>query len=83
MKNFNGKLIFNLIKNSFHTVESTESVEDITVVFTEDSKCFPINEIEIIPIYVAEKCLRNLSKSNIASLLIDKEGKQVKLNCNF
>ena len=83
MKNFNGKLIFNLMKNSFHTVESMESVDDITVVFTEDSKCFPIDEIEIIPINVAKKCLKTLTKSDIASLLIDKEGKQVKLKYNF
>jgi hypothetical protein len=83
MKNFNGKLIFNLIKNSFHTVESTESVDEITVVFTEDSKCFPIDEIELIPSNVAEKCLRTLTKSDIASLLIDKDGKQVKLKYNF
>jgi hypothetical protein len=76
MKNlFNGKLIMNFVKNTFHKVESTMSVDNITVIFTEDSKCFPVNEIEIVPISVAENCLRNLSESDIESLILDLDGK--------
>ena len=34
------------IKNgSIHIIESIESFDDNTVIFTEDSKCLPINEV--------------------------------------
>lgn len=46
MKNFTkGDRIEHVDKKTNHVVESVESIEDITVVFTEDSKCFPINKI--------------------------------------
>lgn len=34
------------IKNgSIHIIESIESFDDNTVIFTEDNKCLPINEV--------------------------------------
>lgn len=34
-------------KNSIHLIESIETIANQTVIFTEDSKCFPVEEITI------------------------------------
>jgi len=47
-KKSSNKFIINFVKNSFHKVESFFSTGNENVVFTEDSKCFPINEVEIV-----------------------------------
>jgi hypothetical protein len=57
-KELSNKFIVNFIKNSFHKFESFFSAEGETVVFTEDSKCFPVNEIEIIEINTLTKVLK-------------------------
>jgi hypothetical protein len=47
MINFNiGQKIKSLTKKSTHVIESIETVEGKTVVFTEDVKCFPIEDVE-------------------------------------
>jgi hypothetical protein len=47
MINFNiGQKIKSLTKKSTHVIESIETVEGKTVIFTEDVKCFPIEDIE-------------------------------------
>ena len=39
------------IKNgSIHIIESIESFDDNTVIFTEDSKCLPIEQVSIMNI---------------------------------
>jgi len=47
MINFNiGQKIKSLTKKSTHVIESIETVEGKTVIFTEDVKCFPIEDVE-------------------------------------
>ena len=41
-----GDKIYSKTSNSVHIVEEVETISDITVVFTEDSKCFPLSEVE-------------------------------------
>ena len=41
-----GDKIKSLSKKSTHVIESIETVENQTVVYTEDIKCFPIEDIE-------------------------------------
>lgn len=41
-----GDKIRSISKKTKHVVESVESVSDITVIFTEDIKCFPIQDVE-------------------------------------
>jgi hypothetical protein len=37
------------IKNgSIHIIESIESFDDNTVIFTEDSKCLPIEQVSVL-----------------------------------
>ena len=46
-----GSEIFFKIKNgSTHIIESIESFDDNTVIFTEDSKCLPIEQVSIMNI---------------------------------
>ena len=40
-----GSKIRSLTKKSTHVIESIETVEGKTVVFTEDVKCFPIEDV--------------------------------------
>lgn len=50
-----GDKIKSLSKKSTHVIESFEVVEKQTVVFTEDIKCFPIEDIErIYDSFIAE-----------------------------
>ena len=66
------KQIVNFVKNSFHIVESFFSVGDENVVFTEDSKCFPINEVEIVEMDTVTDCLLDsLTDDIVMSLLED------------
>jgi hypothetical protein len=44
----NKRIIFNVVKGTLHIIESFFSSGTEKVVFTEDSKCFPISEIEEI-----------------------------------
>lgn len=37
--------IFNFFTNSEHFVESVENFDDISVVFTTDNFCFPLNQV--------------------------------------
>lgn len=47
MINFNvGDKIRSISKKSKHIVESVESFEEVTVIFTEDVKCFPVDDVE-------------------------------------
>jgi len=57
-KTSSNKFIINFVKNSFHKFESFFSAGNETVVFTEDSKCFPVNEVEIIEIDTLTKVLK-------------------------
>jgi|694.fasta_scaffold62588_5 hypothetical protein len=41
-----GSKIKNNKLGTFHIVESVEIYDDVTLVYTEDVKCFPIKEIE-------------------------------------
>jgi hypothetical protein len=41
-----GNKIKSLSKKSTHIVESIEVIENQTVVFTEDVKCFPIEDVQ-------------------------------------
>jgi hypothetical protein len=46
MKNFKkGDYIECVDKKTKHVIESLETIENITVIFTEDSKCFPVEKI--------------------------------------
>lgn len=66
------KFIINFIKNSFHKVDSFFSIDDVNVVFTEDSKCFPINEVGIFKLDTLTKCLKKtLRDEDIMSMMID------------
>ena len=38
------KFVFNFLTNTYHKFDSFFCVDKINVVFTEDSKCFPIDE---------------------------------------
>lgn len=40
-----GSKIRSLTKKSTHVIESIETVEGKTVIFTEDVKCFPIEDV--------------------------------------
>jgi hypothetical protein len=44
-KLFKGDYILNSRHNTYHHVESIENFENKIVVFTEDSKCFPLEEL--------------------------------------
>ena len=73
-KKSSNKFIVNFLKNSFHKVESFFSAGDENVVFTEDSKCFPISEVEIVEIDTVTDCLLDsLNEDVLMSLLIDEE----------
>ena len=70
--NYSGEFIVNFLKNSFHKVESFFSAGDENVVFTEDSKCFPVSEVEIVEIDIVTDCLLDaLNEDILMSLLID------------
>jgi len=46
MINWNiGSKIRSLTKKTTHVIESIETVEGKTVIFTEDTKCFPVEDI--------------------------------------
>lgn len=46
-----GSKIKNNKLGTFHIVESVENYDDITLVYTEDVKCFPVKEVErVIPL---------------------------------
>lgn len=48
MINWNiGEKIRSLTKKTIHVIESIETVEGKTVVFTEDVECFPIEDIKV------------------------------------
>jgi hypothetical protein len=67
MKNFKkGDYIECVDKKTKHVIESLETIENITVIFTEDSKCFPIEKIK--------KSDRSIVGSFFAKIL---RGKQV------
>jgi hypothetical protein len=60
------KIVLNFLTNTYHKVESFFSSGDENVVFTEDSKCFPINEnITIIDSKILLKCLININLKKI------------------
>jgi hypothetical protein len=40
-----GSEVYHKVNNTKHIVESIESFDNIILVFTEDSKCFPIKEV--------------------------------------
>jgi hypothetical protein len=40
-----GSEVYHKVSNTKHIVESIESFDNVTLVFTEDSKCFPIKEV--------------------------------------
>jgi hypothetical protein len=40
-----GDKIFSNSSKSFHIVDGVEIIEGFTLVFTEDVKCFPINDV--------------------------------------
>ena len=63
MINFNiGQKIKSLTKKSTHVIESIETVEGKTVVFTEDVKCFPIEDVaQHYDSFVAEYFLKVFS----------------------
>jgi len=63
MINFNiGQKIKSLTKKSTHVVESIETVDGKTVVFTEDVKCFPIEDVaQHYDSFVAEYFLKVFS----------------------
>jgi hypothetical protein len=47
MKKFKkGDYIECVDKKTKHVIESLETIENITVIFTEDSKCFPVEKIK-------------------------------------
>jgi hypothetical protein len=47
-----GSKIKNNKLGTFHVVESVEIYDEVTLVYTEDVKCFPTNEIErIVPLH--------------------------------
>jgi hypothetical protein len=71
-KKMSNKFIINFVKNSFHKVESFFSVGDENVVFTEDSKCFPIKDVEIIETDTLIKVLNNtLTEDMVMSMMVD------------
>jgi hypothetical protein len=71
-KTTSNKFVMNFIKNSLHKVESFFSVGNENVVFTEDSKCFPINEVEIIELNTLTKCLKKtLTKDMVMEMWED------------
>lgn len=71
-KKSSNKFIVNFIKNSIHQVESFFSAGDENVVFTEDSKCFPVSEVEIVEMDTLTDCLLDsLNEDVLMSLLID------------
>jgi hypothetical protein len=71
-KTTSNKFVMNFIKNSLHKVESFFSVGTENVVFTEDSKCFPINEVEIIELNTLTKCLKKtLTKDMVMEMWED------------
>jgi len=71
-KKLSNKFIVNFIKNSIHQVESFFSVGNENVVFTEDNKCFPVSEVEIVEIDTLTDCLLDaLNEDVLMSLLID------------
>ena len=60
------KIVLNFLTNTYHKVESFFSSGDENVVFTEDSKCFPINEnITIIDSKILSECLININLKKI------------------
>jgi hypothetical protein len=44
-KLFKGDYVLNSKHNTYHHVESIEDFDNKIVVFTEDSKCFPLEEV--------------------------------------
>jgi hypothetical protein len=81
------KIVLNFLTNTYHKVESFFSSGDENVVFTEDSKCFPINEnITIIDSKILSKCLININLKNILpgkfilnSMIDPNTGKKIKI----
>jgi len=52
------------IKNgSIHIIESIESFDDNTVIFTEDSKCLPIDKVKEITL--TEEIVETLNKDTL------------------
>jgi len=41
-----GDTISSITKKTKHVIESIETIDDITVVFTQDVKCFPISDVK-------------------------------------
>jgi hypothetical protein len=71
-KKMSNKFIINFVKNSFHKVESFFSVGNEDVVFTEDSKCFPIKEVEIFETGTLIKVLnKTLTEDMVMSMMVD------------
>lgn len=71
-KKISNKFILNFVKNSFHRVESFFSAGDEDVVFTEDSKCFSIKEVEIFETGTLIKVLNNtLTEDMVMSMMVD------------
>lgn len=71
-KKLSNKFIINFVKNSFHKVESFFSAGDEDVVFTEDSKCFPIKEVEIFETSTLIKVLnKTLTEDMVMSMMVD------------
>jgi hypothetical protein len=81
------KIVLNFLTNTYHKVESFFSSGDENVVFTEDSKCFPINEnITIIDSKILLKCLINInlkkilpSKFILNSMIDPNTGEKIKI----
>lgn len=63
MINWNiGSKIMSLAKKTIHVVESIETVEGKTVIFTEDTKCFPAEDVkEHYDSFVAEYFMKVFS----------------------
>lgn len=71
-KKISNKFIVNFIKNSVHQVESFFSARNENVVFTEDSKCFPISEVEIVDLDIlTDSVLDAFNEDILMSMLID------------
>jgi hypothetical protein len=63
MINWNiGSKIRSLAKKTIHVIESIETVEGKTVIFTEDTKCFPAEDVkEHYDSFVAEYFMKVFS----------------------
>ena len=85
-KKSSNKFIINFVKNSFHKVESFFSTGNENVVFTEDNKCFPIIEVEIIDTDMLINVLKKITSKKLVSgnlileIMVDPEtGEQLKI----